>query len=101
MSWPIEYGGWGHSKHWGSAEPYGESMPGVSEERQGDQCGWRKQGRARVVGDDISEVREDQIRKSGGALGRLWIFLGNGSPRKVWGVQETCCDSLNARMMEC
>lgn len=51
-------------------------------------------------GDDISEATEDQIRKGRGVSGRLWKFLQNGSHWQALRVEETCCDFLNARMVE-
>ena len=53
-----------------------------------------------MVGDDISEAREDQICKGRGVSGKLWMLLQNGSHWKALRVEGTCCDVLNARMIE-
>lgn len=45
-----------------------------------------------MMAGDVSGVSESQIRKGGGALGRLWILLGHGSHWQVLRIRETCCD---------
>ena len=55
---------------------------------------WRKLGRPRVVGDDISEATEDQICKGRGVSGRLWMLLQNGSHWQALRVEGTCCDLM-------